>query len=81
MSFERRNLAVLVLVLLAAGRGIGSIACGSLSEALLRAKWPWIRKTSAMGYATGFEVVIVFSGMMAMFGTLGLGTRGFGLIN
>lgn len=70
-----------VLGLLAAGRGIGSIACGPLSEALLRTKWPWTGKGYAMGYGTGFGAVIVFTGVMAMFGTLGFGARRFGLIN
>ncbi|KAJ5081277.1 hypothetical protein NUU61_009541 [Penicillium alfredii] len=39
-----------VMGLLAAGRGIGSIACGPISEALIQGEWPWTGKPLAMGF-------------------------------
>ena len=58
--------AGLVFGLLAAGRGIGSVACGPLSEALL-SKQPWVGDAT-LGYGTGFGLLIVFTGISAMLG-------------
>lgn len=73
--------AGVVLGFLAAGRGVGSIACGPLSEALIRGKWSWTGKASAMGYGTSFGILIVFTGVTAACGTLGFGARRLGLIH
>lgn len=70
-----------VLGLLAAGRGVGSIACGPLSEMIIQGKWPWTGKSSANGYGTSFGLLIVFTGVTAAFGTLGFGARRLGLIS
>lgn len=46
--------------LLSAGRGVGSVLSGPLSEALLNSK-PWA-KEAALGYGTGYGGLIVFTG-------------------
>ncbi|KFX93023.1 hypothetical protein O988_07036 [Pseudogymnoascus sp. VKM F-3808] len=51
---------------LSAGRGIGAIASGPLSEALLSSK-PWQGKAS-LGYGTGYGGLIVFTGITAAVG-------------
>ncbi|KFZ03856.1 hypothetical protein V502_10603 [Pseudogymnoascus sp. VKM F-4520 (FW-2644)] len=55
-----------VLGFLSAGRGIGAVASGPLSEALLRSK-PWQGKAS-LGYGTGYGGLIVFTGITAAVG-------------
>ena len=52
--------------LLSAGRGVGSVLSGPLSEALLSGK-PWAEE-AALGYGTGYEGLIVFTGVSAMLG-------------
>lgn len=56
----------MVFGLLAAGRGIGSVVSGPLSEALLSGE-PW-RGEAKLGYGTGYGLLIVFTGISAMFG-------------
>ncbi|KAI9811718.1 MAG: hypothetical protein M1827_005263 [Pycnora praestabilis] len=51
---------------LAAGRGVGAVVCGPLSEALL-ADRPWVGKAKG-GYGTEFGALIVFTGCTAMLG-------------
>lgn len=70
-----------VMGLLAAGRGVGSIACGPISEALIQGKWAWAEKSSAMGYGTKFGTLIIFTGITALVGTLGVGARRLGFIH
>lgn len=70
-----------VLGLLAAGRGVGSIACGPLSQALIQGNWPWVGKSSTLGYGTSFGGLIVFRGVTAAFGTLGFGARRLGFMS
>ncbi|OGM48623.1 hypothetical protein ABOM_001953 [Aspergillus bombycis] len=70
-----------VLGLLTAGRGVGSIACGPISELLINEKWPWTGKPSAMGYGTSFGGLIVYTGVTASFGVLGFGARKLGLLH
>lgn len=70
-----------VMGLLAAGRGVGSIACGPISEALIRGKWPWANTSTAMGYGTNFGALIIFTGITALIGTLGVGARRLGFIH
>lgn len=63
---ERGTEAGLLFGLLSVGRGIGSIAAGPLSEALLKSK-PWIGE-AVLGYGTGYGGLIVFTGVSAMLG-------------
>ena len=56
----------LVLGWLAAGRGIGSVLSGPLSEALLSER-PWVGDALS-GYGTGYGALIVFTGISAMLG-------------
>ena len=63
---DNRAEAGLVFGLLAAGRGIGSVASGPLSEALL-SEQPWVGD-AIFGYGTGYGGLIVFTGISAMLG-------------
>ena len=63
---DRGAEAGLVFGLLAAGRGIGSVLSGPLSEALLKHK-PWIGE-GQLGYGTGYGGLIVFTGVSATLG-------------
>ena len=56
----------LVFGLLAAGRGIGSVVSGPLSEALVVGR-PWIEQ-AASGYGSGYGGLIVFTGVSAALG-------------
>lgn len=56
----------LVFGLLAAGRGVGSVVAGPLSEALVGGK-RW-EGEAAGGYGTGFGPLIVFTGVSALLG-------------
>lgn len=51
---------------LSAGRGIGAVVSGPLSEALLTSK-PW-KGEAALGYGTGYGSLIVFTGITAALG-------------
>ena len=54
----------LVFACLAAGRGLGNVVSGPLSEVLVRGeKW---KGNVGMGYGTGFGPLIVFTGVTAM---------------
>ena len=59
----------MIFGLLAAGRGIGSVLSGQLSEALLQGK-PWAGEASS-GYGTGYGSLIVFTGLSAALGGVG----------
>ncbi|EEP80141.1 predicted protein [Uncinocarpus reesii 1704] len=63
----------MVIGFLAAGRGIGSVICGPLSEALVKRR-PWVGK-AGMGYGTEFGPLIVFAGISALLGGLSFGAR------
>ena len=54
--------------MLAAGRGIGAIASGPLSEALIH-NLPW-KGELASGYGTGYGPLIIFTGLTAAAGGL-----------
>ena len=69
--------AGLIFGFLAAGRGIGSIVCGSLSEALVRNR-AWEGEAAA-GYGTGYGGLIVFTGVTAFVGGLTFGARRLGV--
>ena len=58
--------AGIVFAMLAAGRGVGSIVSGPLSNALIGIH-PWIGG-STTGYGTGYGGLIVFTGASAMLG-------------
>ena len=63
-----------VLGLLSAGRGIGSVACGPLSEALLNDK---SSIHTSIGYATGYRALITFTGVSAVLGGISWVERRF----
>lgn len=63
---DERADAGLILGLLAAGRGVGSVVSGPLSEALVSAK-PWAGDAK-LGYGSGYGGLIVFTGVSAMLG-------------
>ncbi|CAG8207252.1 unnamed protein product [Penicillium salamii] len=71
----------LLLGILTASRGVGSIVCGPISAALIDTKWPWAGSPAGMGYGTNFGGLIVFTGVTASFGALGFAGRKFGLFN
>ncbi|KAF2198740.1 putative MFS monocarboxylate transporter [Delitschia confertaspora ATCC 74209] len=56
----------IVFACLAAGRGIGNIASGPLSEALVKG-FPW-KGEAGFAYGSGFGTLIVFTGVTAVFG-------------
>jgi MFS family permease len=56
----------MVFAFLAAGRGVGNVASGPLSEVLVRGL-PW-QGTAAGGYGSGFGTLIVFTGVTALLG-------------
>ena len=58
--------AGLVFGLLSAGRGVGSVVSGPLSEALLSER-PWVGQAK-LGYGTGYGAMIVFTGISATLG-------------
>ncbi|KAK9849631.1 major facilitator superfamily domain-containing protein [Penicillium brevicompactum] len=70
----------MVLGTLTAGRGIGSIACGPISEALIKTDWAWTGHTASLGYGTKFGGLIVFTGVTACFGIIGFAARKLRLI-
>ncbi len=64
----------LVYACLAAGRGIGSVVAGPLSEMLIRGE-AW-KGAGKLAYGTGFGPLIVFTGVTAVFsGASVLGRR------
>ncbi|KAK2799831.1 hypothetical protein FQN50_008352 [Emmonsiellopsis sp. PD_5] len=66
----------LVFGMLAAGRGVGSVICGPLSEALMR-KQGWA-DNAAFGYGTEYGPLIVFTGISAVLGGIGFGAKRLG---
>ena len=70
--------AGLVFGLLAAGRGIGSVVSGPLSEALLSER-PWAGE-AILGYGTGYGGLIIFTGVSAMLGGMSWIGRRVGLV-
>lgn len=68
----------MVFAWLAAGRGIGNVASGPLSEALVKGR-PWSGQ-AALGYGSGYGTLIVFTGVTAFLGGLGIFGRRLGWI-
>lgn len=66
----------IVIGILCAGRGIGSIVCGPLSESMLKGH-AWEGKP-VLGYGTGYGMLIVFTGITAMLGGISFGARRIG---
>ncbi|KAJ5455664.1 uncharacterized protein N7458_003928 [Penicillium daleae] len=63
----------IVFGFLSTGRGIGNIVSGPLSEALLkRSAW---KGAAAKAYGSGFGPLIVFTGVSALLGGLGIAAR------
>jgi MFS family permease len=62
----------------AAGRGIGAVVSGPLSEALLKTH-TW-QGSGGFGYGTGFGTLIVFTGTTAAAGSIAYGVRRIGWI-
>jgi len=57
----------MVFGFLAAGRGLGNVISGPLSENLMR-DMPWKGETAAYGYSSGYGGLIVFTGATALLG-------------
>lgn len=55
---------VMVFVLLAAGRGVGNVVSGPMSQAMYHAM-PW-KGEAGMAYGSGFGSLIVFTGLTAL---------------
>lgn len=68
----------LVFASWAAGRGIGSVVSGPLSEALVNRK-PWMGD-AALGYGSGYGPLIVFTGVSTALGSTGWVSRRVGWI-
>lgn len=71
----------LLLGLFTAVRGVGSIACGPISEGLINAKWPWTAESFATAYGTNFGGLIAFTGVTASFGVVGFVAWKMGLLH
>jgi MFS family permease len=56
----------MVFACLAAGRGIGNVACGPLSEILIRGM-PW-KDQAGFAYGSGYGALIAFTGLTALLG-------------
>ncbi|KAI3342175.1 major facilitator superfamily domain-containing protein [Ustulina deusta] len=57
----------MVFGFLCAGRGVGNVVAGSLSETLIRSSW-WVGETATNGYSSSYSSVIVFTGVTALLG-------------
>ncbi|KAK8851460.1 major facilitator superfamily domain-containing protein [Apiospora arundinis] len=68
----------MVFAWLAAGRGIGNVVSGPLSEGLLDGL-PWLGR-AASGYGTGYGGLIVFTGVTACFGGASIFWRRAGIL-
>jgi MFS family permease len=66
-----------VLSLLSAGKGLGSVASGPLSTALLQSGWQVHTK---LAYGSDFGAIIVFTGISAMFGIIACVGRLFRIV-
>ncbi|KAI1814176.1 major facilitator superfamily transporter [Poronia punctata] len=64
---NRRVDGSMVFGFLAAGRGLGNVISGPLSENLMRSM-PWKGETAAYGYGSGYGSLIVFTGATALLG-------------
>ena len=67
----------LIVSLMAAGRGVGAVISGPLSEWLLEHGW---KSHAGFAYGTAYGILIVFSGFTAMLGGAGCLGRIFRLV-
>ncbi|KAL7926456.1 major facilitator superfamily domain-containing protein [Trichoderma austrokoningii] len=67
---------LMVIAFLSIGRGVGNIASGPLSEALIRGM-PWLGQVAG-GYGSGYGVLIVFTGATALMGGVSFVARKLG---
>jgi hypothetical protein len=67
----------IIFSFLAAAKGTGSIACGPLSEVLLKDR-TW-KGEAVLGYGTGYGGLITYTGVTALFGGLTFGARRLGM--
>jgi MFS family permease len=65
--------STIVFAFLAAGRGIGNVASGPLSERLVQG-FPW-RDAAGWAYGSGYGTLIVFTGVSAFLGGLSVVAR------
>lgn len=70
--------AGMVIAMFAAGKGIGSVISGPLSEVILQADM-W-KDTAGFAFGSGYGGTIIFTGVTAAFTSLGWCGRRFGLI-
>ncbi|KAL7623220.1 hypothetical protein AAE478_006901 [Parahypoxylon ruwenzoriense] len=64
---------------LSAGRGIGNVVSGPLSDSLIRGL-PWKGDTAAYGYGSGYGSLIVFTGVTALLGGASFIWRRLGML-
>ncbi|KAI3318009.1 major facilitator superfamily transporter [Xylariaceae sp. AK1471] len=69
----------MVFGFLAAGRGVGNVVAGPLSEGLTRGLL-WKGETAAYGYGSGYGSLIVFTGVTALLGGASFLWRRLGLL-
>ncbi|KAI0434320.1 major facilitator superfamily domain-containing protein [Xylaria sp. FL1042] len=69
----------MVFGFLCAGRGVGNVVAGSLSETLIRSSL-WAGETATSGYTSSFSSVIVFTGVTALFGGVSFIWKRFGFM-
>ncbi|KAL7815683.1 MFS general substrate transporter [Trichoderma gracile] len=67
---------LMVIGFLSIGRGVGNIASGPLSEALVRGM-PW-QGQAIGGYGSGYGILIVFTGVTALLGSVSYVGKRFG---
>ena len=73
---EQSNDSMMVFAMLAAGRGIGNVACGPLSEALIQ-----VGEVGATGlYASEYGPLVLFTGVSAALGGVSYFGRSLGWI-
>ncbi|RWA11067.1 hypothetical protein EKO27_g4012 [Xylaria grammica] len=69
----------MVFGFLCAGRGVGNVVAGPLSETLIRGSL-WTGETAAYGYSSSYSSVIVFTGVTAFLGGASFLWRRLGLL-
>lgn len=67
---------ILIFGWLAAGRGVGNMVSGPLSEALIEG-YPW-KGEAGFGYGSGYGTLIAFTGVTALLGGASIGFRRLG---
>ena len=75
---DDRSEHIILFGVLAAGRGVGSVLSGPLSEALLNGR-PW-KGDAFLGYGSGFGPLIVLTGTMSLLGGSGWVARRLNMI-